>query len=135
MKKVTLLLLFVFTLALAGCANKDAEVQSFITEFDAVTKEMTDKINANPTSAGIEEAQKSFDAKKDSLKTKFDSFKNARQAQLSADMLKKFTDSINGNTKLLSDTMTKNAMKLAQDKDAMPKLQKLMQDYSNTFKM
>ena len=135
MKKVTLLLLFVFTLALAGCGNKDAEVQAFVTEFDAVTKEMTDKINANPTSAGVEEAQKSFDAKKDSLKTKLDSFKNARQAQLSADMLKKFTDSINANTKLLSDTMTKNAMKLAQDKDAMPKLQKLMQDYSSTFKM
>lgn len=134
MKKITLFLLMFFCLGLTAC-SKDAEVQSFITEFDAATKEMADKINANPSSAGVDEAQKSFDAKKDSLKAKFDSFKNARQAQLSADMLKKFTDSFKNNTQLLSDTMQKNAMKLSQDKDAMPKLQKLLQDYQNTFKM
>ncbi len=134
MRKIALFLLMVFCLGLMGC-SKDAEVQSFITEFDAATREMADKINASPNSAGIDEAQKAFDAKKPALKAKFDAFKNAREAQVSADVRKKLVDSSMNNGKLLSDTVQKNAIKLAQDKAAMAKLQKLMQDYQDTFKM
>ncbi len=134
MRKVTLFLLVVFCLGLVGC-SKDSEVQAFITELDATTKEMVSKIDANPSSAGIDEAQKSFEAKKASLKTKFDAFKDARGVQVSADMQKKLVDSATANGKSLSDVMTKNMSKISQDKDAMPKFQQLMKDYAETFKM
>ena len=134
MRKVTLFLLVVFCLGLVGC-SKDAEVQAFITELDTTTNEMVSKIDANPNSAGIDEAQKAFEAKKDSLKTKFDAFKDARGVQVSADMQKKLVDSATANGKSLSDVMTKNMSKISQDKDAMPKFQKLMKDYADTFKM
>ena len=134
MRKVTLFLLVVFCLGLVGC-SKDAEVQAFITELDTTTNEMVSKIDANPNSAGIDQAQKAFEAKKDSLKTKFDAFKDARGVQVSADMQKKLVDSATANGKSLSDVMTKNMSKISQDKDAMPKFQKLMKDYADTFKM
>jgi hypothetical protein len=119
-------------MGLAGC-SKDSEVEAFITENNAVMKDITTKIDANPSSAGVDEAQKSFDAKKAGLKAKWDDIKNARGAQVSSETQKKLTDSMAANNKALSDVSTKHAMKLAQDKDAFPKFQKLMQDYVNTF--
>jgi hypothetical protein len=133
MKKVTLfLLLAIFCLGLAGC-SKDAEVEAFIAENDAVMKDITTKIDQNPTAAGVDDAQKSFDAKKANLKTKWDAIKDARGAQVSADTQKKLNDSMSNNMKSLTDVSMKNAMKLGQDKDAAMKFQKLMQDYAATF--
>jgi hypothetical protein len=120
-------------LGLIGCSNKDADVEAFITENDAVMKDITSKIDANPTAAGIDDAQKSFDAKKASLKSKWDAVKDARGAQVSAEMQKKLEDSMKKNGEALTQTSTKNMMKLAQDRDAAMKFQKLMQDYSATF--
>lgn len=133
MKKVTVFLIAVFCLALVGC-SKDAEVNSFITENDAVMKDITTKIDANPSAAGVDDAQKAFDAKKDSLKSKWDAIKEARGAQVSSEVQKKLNDSMAENMKQLTDVSTKNAMKMAMDKDAMTKFQKLMTDYGNTFK-
>lgn len=133
MKKITLFLVMAFSLALVGC-SKDAEVNAFIAENSAVIKDMTDKIDANPSAAGIDEAQKSFDSKKAGLKAKWDDIKEARGMQVSSDVQKKLTDSMAADMKMLTDSAQKNAMKMAMDKDAMPKFQKLMTDYSDTFK-
>jgi hypothetical protein len=133
MKKFTLVFLFALCMALVGC-SKDAEVEAFIAENDAVMKDITQKIDANPSAAGVNEAQKSFDAKKGSLKTKWDAVKDARGAQVSADVQKKLNDSMAANMKSLTDVSIKNAMKMAMDKDAAAKFQKLMTDYGNTFK-
>ncbi|HEX8369294.1 MAG TPA: hypothetical protein VF604_12190 [Pyrinomonadaceae bacterium] len=133
MKKVTLfLLLAIFCLGLVGC-SKDAEVESFISENDAVMKDITTKIDASPTAAGVDDAQKSFDAKKANLKTKWDAIKDARGAQVSEATQKKLNDSVANNMKALTDVSTKNMMKLAQDKDGATKFQKLMQDYAAIF--
>ncbi|MBS1793558.1 MAG: hypothetical protein JSS81_06870 [Acidobacteria bacterium] len=134
MKKITVFLLLVFCLGLTGC-SKNAEVQAFITELDSTTKEMVGKLDASPNSQGVDEAQKAFDAKKASLKEKFDAFKNARGFQVSEDMQKKLVDSATNNAKLLSDTVTKHASEIANDGDGMQKVQKLMKDYTDTFKM
>lgn len=133
MKKVTVFLVLAFCLALVGC-SKDAEVNAFIDENNAVMKDITTKIDANPSAAGVDDAQKSFDAKKDSLKSKWDAIKEARGAQVSSDVQKKLNDSMAENMKQLTDVSTKNAMKMAMDKDAATKFQKLMTDYGNTFK-
>ena len=133
MKKVSLVLFFALCLVFAGC-SKDAEAEAFIAENDAVMKDMTAKIDANPSAAGVDDAQKSFDAKKDSLKSKWDAIKDARGAQVSSETQKKLNDSMTGNMKELTDVSMKNAMKLAMDKEAATKFQKLMNDYGNTFK-
>lgn len=133
MKKITLFLTLAVCLALVGC-SKDAEVNAFMAENTQVIKEMTSKIDANPSAAGIDEAQKAFDAKKASLKEKWNGIKEARGVQVSQDVQKKLEESMQADMKVLVDSATKNAGKLASDPAAMPKFQKLMTDYSDTFK-
>src|SRR5260221_5329645 len=98
MKNLSLFIVLAFCLGLTGC-SKDAEVNAFITEFDSVTKEIVSKIDANPNSAGVDDAQKAFDAKKADLKSKWDSIKTAKGIQVSADTKKKLEDSATANMK------------------------------------
>jgi hypothetical protein len=132
MKKFTFLLMCAFCLALIGC-SKDSEVNAFITEFDSTTNEIVQKIDANPTAAGVDEAQKAFDAKKEGLKAKWDAIKDARGMQVSEDSKKKLQESTEKNMKAITGVASKNAMKLAMDKEAAAKFQKLMGDYAATF--
>jgi len=132
MKIVTLFLVALFCLGLTGC-SKDAEINAFITEFDAATKEIVSKIDADPSASGIDEAQKAFDGKKVNLKAKWDAIKGAVKAQVSADAQKKLEDSINNNMKALMEVSQKNMMKLAADKEATEKLQTLLTDYQSTI--
>lgn len=134
MKKITVFLLAVFCMGMIGC-SKDAEIEAFIKDFDAVSKEMVTKIDSNPTAAGIDDAQKAFDAKKAALKEKFGTFKNARGMQVSEATLKKLTDSITNNGKAISEAFGKHAMDYADEPEAGPKFQKLMKDYVDTFQM
>ncbi|MFT3742795.1 MAG: hypothetical protein QM785_00745 [Pyrinomonadaceae bacterium] len=132
MKKISLFLVTLFCLGLTGC-SKDAEINAFITELDAATKEIVAKIDANPTAAGIDEAQKAFDGKKAALKAKFQGIKEARGFQVSADTKKKLEESLTNNGKALLDVSMKNAMKLAMDKDAATKFKNLLTDFQGTF--
>lgn len=132
MKKFAPFLILI--LLILGC-SKDAEIDAFITEFDAATKDIVAKIDANPTAAGVAEAQKSFDGKKASLKAKWDGIKDAVGMQVSADTKKKLEDSVSNNMKSLMDVSMKHAMKMAMDKDASAKFQALMKDYQSTFAM
>ncbi|HMT08699.1 MAG TPA: hypothetical protein PKA82_11900 [Pyrinomonadaceae bacterium] len=134
MKKTIVIAIALCSLLLTSC-SKDAEVNAFITEFEATTKEITSKIDANPTAAGVADAQKAFDAKKASLKAKWDAIKDAVGFQVSADTKKKLEDSVTKSMKELVDVSTKNAMKLAQDGDAATKFQALMKDYQTVFSM
>jgi hypothetical protein len=134
MKKIALFLMVVFCLGLTAC-SKDAEVNAFITENHAVIEDIVKKIDANPSEAGVDEAQKSFDAKKAGLKTKWDAIKDARGAQVSSDVQKKLNDSVAADMKMLQDIQTKHASKLAGDGDAMNKYVKLVQAYADIIKM
>jgi|SRR5215213_7646593 len=134
MKKIALFLLVVFCLSLTAC-SKDAEVNAFITENHAVIEDIVKKIDANPSEKGVDEAQKSFDAKKDGLKAKWEAIKNARGAQVSSDVQKKLNDSVAADMKMLQDIQTKHASKLAGDGDAMNKYVKLVQAYADIIKM
>jgi hypothetical protein len=117
----------------ASDGEKDAEVEAFIEEFDSVSKEMSTAIADDSTAAGIDAAQKAFDAKKDSLKEKFASFKNARVPEVSDKILKKLTNSITTNGKAIVDAFSKNAADYSPED--IPKFQKLMKDYTDTFQM
>lgn len=132
MKKITLFMVLAFSLGSIGC-SKDAEINAFITEFDAATKEIVAKIDANPSAAGIDDAQKAFDAKKPSLKEKWDGIKDAVGMQVSAETKKKLQDSVTANMKALTDVSMKHMMKMAADREASTKFQKLMSDFTGTF--
>jgi hypothetical protein len=134
MKKFSLFLIVMFALGLTGC-SKDAEINAFITEFESVTKEITSKIDASPNEAGVDAAQKAFDAKKASLKEKWAAIKDAVGFQVSADVKKKLEDSVKSSTQSLIEVTTKHGMALAMDEGAMPKFEKLMKDYQATFEM
>jgi hypothetical protein len=131
MKKISLFLVAMMVFGLTGC-SKDAEVNAFITEFDTVTKDIVAKINANPSSDGIDSAQKSFDAKKADLKAKWDAVKTARGAQVSADVQKKMEETMKTDMQALVDASTKN-MSMFTDPAASSKFQKLMGDFQATF--
>ena len=130
MKKLTIILLAVFALGLTGC-NKDAEIDAFLTEFESTTAEMTKKINENPTSAGVDEAQKTFTAKKPVLLEKFDVIKNARGFQVSEGKQKEMMERIVKSATSLSEA----SRKLMTDREALTKFQSLMKEYGETFKM
>lgn len=132
MKKISLFLVVLLCIGLTGC-SKDAEINAFITEFDAATKEIVAKIDANPTVAGMDEAQKAFDGKKASLKAKFDGIKGAMGFQVSADTKKKLEESMANSGKALLEVSMKNAMKLATDKEATAKFKTLLNDFQSTF--
>lgn len=127
-------LVALFCLITVSC-SKDAEINSFLTEWETVTNEIVEKIDADPSAAGVDDAQKTWDAKKVGLKAKWDNFKDAKGFQVSQDTQKKMEESATKNVKALTSVMSKNVIKLATDKTAADKFKKLMEDYGNTFKM
>jgi len=122
----------VFCMALTGC-NKDAEVNAFITENRAVIDEIVKKVDANPSEAGVDEAQKAFDAKKAALKEKWDAIKTARGAQVSADVQKKMETEVPADMKKLTDVQMKHVLKLGSGGNE--KFGKLLKDYQEIIKM
>jgi hypothetical protein len=133
MKKITIILLAAFCLMMVGC-SKDAEINAFIAENHTVIEDIVKKIDANPSEAGVDEAQKSFDGKKAGLKTKWDAVKDARGVQVSSETTKKLTESMTSDMKMLTDVQQKQGTKLAQDGEAMNKFVKLVQEYAGMFK-
>jgi hypothetical protein len=128
MKKITIFLVLAMCFAMIGC-SKDAEINAFLTEWEGVTNDMVKKIDEGD----VDGAKTVFDAKKDSLKAKVASIKDARGFQVSEATKKNFEDAVTKNTSTLTGAMTRNAMKLATDKTKMDKLQALMKEYGEIF--
>lgn len=122
----------VFCLSLTAC-NKDAEVNAFIVENRAVIDEIVKKIEADPSEKGVDEAQKAFDAKKASLKEKWDAIKTARGAQVSNDVQKKMETEVPADMKKLTDVQMKHVLKLGSGGN--DKFGKLLKDYQDIIKM
>jgi hypothetical protein len=130
MKKVTVFLVAIFALGLAGC-SKDAQINTFLTEWESVTNDMVTKIEAGD----VDGARAAFEGKKESLKTSWDGVKTARGFQVSEDTKKKMEESAKKNMTNLMNATMKGTMKMAGDKTKSDKLQALMKEYSEIFKM
>ena len=73
MKTIALLFTFALCMVVIGCGRiygPVKQVEAFIEEKDAVISEISKKLEQNPSLAGVAEARKIFEAKKDSLKAK-----------------------------------------------------------------
>ena len=136
MKRITLLTIAVFTavsaLGLTAC-SKDAEVAAFLTELDAVTQEISSKIDASPDLDGINAAQKAFDARKASLNAKWGAIKDAVGFQFSADTKKKLEDTVKKDMGIIVGLAQNHAMEIAQDPDANKAWEKLLKDYTDVI--
>ena len=132
MKTFAMLVVVAFCLGLTAC-SKDADINAFITEFDSTTKELISKIDANPTAAGIDDAQKAFDGKKASLKAKWDAIKDAVGFQVSADTKKKLEDTVKKNMDDLQKVATKHEETIASDPQVTQKFTKLITDFTSMF--
>lgn len=132
-KKLAVALVALLCLSFAGC-SKDADVNSFITEFDSITNEIVKKVDSNPSSAGVDDAQKYFDSKKPDLQKKWDAIKTASQARVSKDVLEKLNQSVVKNTSSIGGLATKHMQSITKDPQMATKLSKLAQDYAAVFK-
>lgn len=130
MKKLTVFLLAIFALSLVGC-SKDAQINSFLTELETVTNDMSAKIEAGD----VDGAKVAFDAKKDSLKKNWDDVKTARGFQVSEETTKKMEVSMTKNASTLSSATMKGVMKMGGDKAKADKLSALMKEYGEIFQM
>ena len=82
MKKISLLLVLAFYLMFTGCGRiygPVEEVNAFAEEKEDVISQIGKKLAANPTEAGVDEARKIFEGKKESLKAKKEAIKAAPQ--------------------------------------------------------
>ena len=130
MKKLLIFTVILSCAALLGC-SKDAEINSFITEFEAATQEITTKLDAGD----IEAARKTFDDKKESLKTSWDSIKGARGFQVSKETQTSLTESVTKNVTALGVAAGKAKIRSMSDKDKTEEIDKLLNEYRDIFQM
>lgn len=133
MKTVTLTLVVLLSVILVGCGNQDTQVQSFITASDKLAADIVQKVKANPTASGLDEAQKMLDDKKSEIKSQYDTISKLRQAQVSQDMMKKLTDSTTKNLTSVNGLQIDFAAKTVGDKAFGDKITKLVKDYNSLY--
>jgi hypothetical protein len=134
MKIILLGLLMTTILGFSGCGalNKDAEVNSFITEMDKLTVEIVRAVDEKPTE-GVDKAQKLLDARKTELKKSYEKFKDIRGFQLSKEMQAKFTDTVTKDLELVGNLQIRHAKTWVADQNFAQKLDKLTADYNSIF--
>ena len=128
MKKLLIFTVLLCCAAFAGC-SKDAEINSFMTEFESVTADITAKLEAG----NIDAARKTFDEKKGSLQDKWDSIKGARGFQVSEEMQEKLTESVTKNVTALGMAAGKAKLKTISDKDKSTEIDDLLKEYKDIF--
>ena len=124
MKKIIVFGIALFCLALAGCGNKDAEFKAFTADFEKVTSDMVAKVEADPSEAGVDDAQALFDGKKADLKSKWNAVKDARGMQVSEDVVKGFEDGMKRSSEKVMGVMSK-----ITEQEAATKYAKLIKDW------
>lgn len=135
LKRFTILALLLASLSLAGC-KKDAQINSVVAELDTFTTELVKKVDSAPNpSAGVDDAQKFLDSKKDDLTAKIAELKGIRGYQVSEDTTKKMTASMMDDAKKVAGLQMKYIGTSMRDPAFKAKLEKLTKDYTALFKI
>lgn len=129
MKLLTFGILIALCLTAFGC-SKDAEVKSFLNEWDSLTKEIVNKVDAGD----IEGAQTALDTKKAELRSKLTELQAAPD-RVSADVLKEFDERFSRNQMRMTATYFNNWKKWMESGDSgkVEKLKALFNEYARTF--
>ena len=135
MKKLVLGLMILTSLVFAACsgAGKDAEVNAFVTDSDKLASEIVQKVKANPTAKGVEEAQKVLEAKKADLKAKYDKLKTVSGYEIKEETMKKFTDSTFKNIESVNGLKIDYVDQTLDDAVFGEKINKLVTDFNALY--
>ena len=133
-KCVPLVLVFAM-LTLAGC-KKDAEIESVIAELHTFSEQLVTKVQTAPNpSAGVDEAQKLMDSRKADLQAKMSSLKGVRGYQVSKETQQKMTDTLTKDAMNVGGLQAKYISVSMRDPAFRAKMEKLVKDYMEIFKM
>jgi hypothetical protein len=131
--KRNLIIIIAIVVAFSGACsiNKDAEINSFITELNGLSTEIVRTVNETPTTPGVEQAQQLLDARKEKLKTSFEKLKDVRGFQVSDEMKKKMNDSVTKSVAEVNRLQIKYVSQTVTDKSFGQKLSKLSADFNS----
>ena len=130
-RKLSCLAVAVALAALSLACKRDADVGAVVDELNSFTQEIVKRVESNPnTSAGVDDAQKYFDSRKDEIKGKLDSIKNVREAQVSEETKKKMLEGFTNNVMSVSKLQIKYMNQSMRDPALRGKLEKLTMDYT-----
>lgn len=133
-KVVSLLALLFISISVVGC-NKDAEINSVMAAIHTVTEDVVKRVDANPTAAGVDEAQKLFESRKADLKSQWDGIKGARGFQVGDETKKKMAESYVNDLSSIRELEVKHMSVSIQDAAFKSKLEALIKDWEETFKI
>ena len=129
------LALVIAMLTFAGC-KKDAEIESVIAELHTFSEQLVSKVQTAPNpSAGVDEAQKLMDSRKADLQAKMNSLKGVRGYQVSKETQQKMTDTLTKDAMSVAGLPAKYISVSMRDPAFRAKMDKLVKDYMEIFKM
>lgn len=134
MKTLVSLLVLAACLVSAGCRGPVEEVKSFLNEKDDVLVQIAKKLEANPSEAGVDEARKIFEARKNDLKAKSEGLRQ-KHLEKYGDLTSMMLESASNDNKLFNNLEVKfavaclNAHSSAQCDAAKEKLSALEKDF------
>ena len=126
MKTIASFLVLGFCLIVVACGGPVKELDDYLNLRDEIVLQMDKKIEANPNKAGVDEARKVYESKKDDLKAKCGALKDKK---LSSDQTQRMLDHPLAINKKLD--ITRGRIK---DTDAMLEFTKLTNDFNGTCK-
>ena len=126
MKSVALFVILSACLTLVACGGPVKELEDYINVQEEIILQMDKKIEANPTKAGVDEARKVYESKKDDLKAKCAAV-NAKK--LSGDQTQRMMDSAVTRGKMLEKVSQR-----IKDIDASLEFTKLINEFNGTCK-
>jgi hypothetical protein len=128
-KQVLLVVLALMSLALAGC-KRDGVVNAILATIDSFTTELVSRIEtAGNPSAGVDDAQKYLDSRKDEVIAKMDALKRLRESQVSEATKRKIASSLVDDASKIGDLEIKYVSQSMNSPAFKAKLDKLVKDY------
>lgn len=136
-KIVGCVLVMACCLAVASC-KKDSDVDAVLGELDAFTKDLVSKVETAPNpAAGVDEAQKLMDARRDEMAAKLARLREVRGGEVSnsEETRHKMLESVTNNIMSVAGLQIKYMTQSMQDPAFKAKLDKLVGDYRALFKV
>jgi hypothetical protein len=120
-------------MSMTSAYKGDAKFEVFMNDLDALTDEVVDEIEGNPTLAGVIAAQQILDAKKARLKKEYADLKAADGARVHWETLLNFVHTIDADTNQILLLLDNPAVVQAARNDSKFKVQllKLVADHKS----
>ncbi len=139
MKTTVLLLVLTSCLLSVGCRGPVEEVKSFLNEKDDVLLQIAKRLEANPSEAGVDEARRIFEARKNDLQAKSQALRQ-KHLEKYGDLTSMMLGSASNDNKFFFDISVKfavacmNGHSSAQCETAKKKLSALENDFKDAVK-